>query len=381
VTGPTTPAQWLAATCRRLRALLLASLILSLAACASLPLSDTLETGLDRLEAELARMEANGLVGQVAVVHAGEVLLLSGYGTMGVDDPRPVTPSAVMPLASLTKPFTASAVLALAADGRLTLDDPVGRHLVGLHSAWEAVPLEHLLTHSAGLPAEIHNRNWDGDPRFEPIDREELIRRVNRFRPDHAPGTGYNYSNVTYNLLASVVERVSGQPWESFLEERLLHPAGITGIGLLEPDWSPNQMVRGRAGGEDRGHYLDRSRLEDGLGYNLRGAGDLLARPRAIIKWFRAIRSGAWLPAPWLERWLQPRVTEADGSGYGYGLHFRDSPWGPVIGHRGGDRVFATDLSWFTEPDIMVYIASANARFEADVLAAHLHALLLGRRR
>lgn len=362
------------------RALALAALLLCLAACAGLPPAGERAPHTDRLAEELARLESRGFVGQVAVVHAGEVLLLEGYGTMGIGDPRPVTPQAVMPLASLSKPFTASAILALAADGRLAIDDPVGRYVNGLDSHWAKVTIEHLLTHSAGLPAEIHNRNWDGDPRFEPIDPEELIRRVNRFRPDHPPGAGYNYGNVTYNLLAAIIELVSGQPWEIFLQERLMRPAGIEDLGLLAPEWSPDRMVGGRANGEDRSHYLDRPRLEDGLGYNLRGAGDLLASPRAMIEWFRAIRGGDWLPAPWQARWLKPRVAEPDGSRYGYGLHFRDeSSFGPVIGHRGGDRVFATDFSWFTDADVMVYIATANARFEADVLAPDLHALLFGR--
>jgi CubicO group peptidase (beta-lactamase class C family) len=282
-----------------------------------------------------------------------------------------------MPLASLSKPFTASAILALAADGRLALDDPTGRYLEALDADWAGVPIENLLTHTAGLPAEIHNRNWGGEPRFEPVDREELIRRVNQFRPDHPPGESFNYGNVSYNLLAAVVETVSGRSVEAYLHERLLGPAGVEGIGLLEPDWSARELIRGRSGDEDRGHYLDRPRLADGLGYNLRGAGDLLARPAAIVDWYRSIRDGRWLPAPWGKRWLTPRVTEPDGSRYGYGLHFRDSRWGPVVGHRGGDRVFATDFLWFTEPDVMVYIASASARFEADILAPRLHRMLL----
>lgn len=379
MTRPRTPTQWLFATGWRLRAALLPPLILWLAACASLPLSDGLDYGLERLETELARMEGRGLIGQVAVVHAGKVLLLSGYGTMGVADRRPVTPDAVMPLASLSKPFAASAVLALAADGYLALDDPVGQHLDVLDATWAAVRIKHLLMHSAGLPAEIHNRNWAGDPRFEPIERSELIRRVNHFQPDHPPGEGYNYSNVTYNLVAAVIEQVTGQPWESFLHDRLLKPAGIEGLGLLEREWSTDRLVRGRVDGRDHGHYLERPRLDDGLGYNLRGAGDLLAEPRAIIAWYLAIRDNEWLPAPWQERWLQPRITEPDGSRYGYGLHFRDSRWGPVVGHRGGDRVFATDFSWFTDPDVMVYVATASPRFEADVLASRLHRLLFSR--
>lgn len=356
----------------------LAVLVLLASACAGTPPAERLAAGTARLEAELAALEQQGFVGQVAVVHAGEPLLIGGYGTMGVDDPRPVTAKAVLPLASLTKPFTASAVLALAADGRLGLDDPAGRYLPELDKDWAALTVAQLLTHSAGLPAEIHNRNWPGDPRFEPIDQRELIRRVNHFAPDSPPGQRFNYGNVAYNLLAVIIERVSGQPWEQFLRERLLKPAGAEGIGLLEPDWPADLLVHGRAEGTDRGHYLDRPRLDDGLGYNLRGAGDLLARPGALVDWHRALRAGTWLPEPWQDRWLKPRLNDPDGGRYGYGLHFRVGRFGTVVGHRGGDRVFATDFSWFIDADTMVYIATADARLQADVLAARLHRLLLG---
>ncbi len=356
----------------------LALLALLASACAGTPPVERLAPGTARLEAELTALEQQGFVGQVAVVHAGKVLLMGGYGTMGIDDPRPVTAEAVMPLASLTKPFTASAVLALAADGRLRLGDPAGHYLPDLDEDQAALTIAQLLTHSAGLPAEIHNRNWPGDPRFEPIDQRELIRRVNHFAPDSSPGPQFNYGNVCYNLLAAVIERVSGQPWEQFLHERLFRPAQVDGIGLLDPDWPADLLVHGRDDGLDRGHYLDRPRLDDGLGYNLRGAGDLLAQPDALVDWHRALRAGTWLPQPWQSRWLEPRVDDPDGGRYGYGLHFRSGRFGTVVGHRGGDRVFATDFSWFIDADTMVYIATADARFQADVLAPRLHRLLLG---
>jgi hypothetical protein len=85
------------------------------------------------------------------------------------------------------------------------------------------------------------------------------------------------------------------------------------------------------------------------------------------------------LSAPWLETWLTPQVDEADGSRYGYGLHFRNSDFGPVIGHTGGDFTYAVDFSWFVDHDLMVYLATADARFEADLLRDSLHRRLFGR--
>lgn len=331
-----------------------------------------------RMHLALASLERRGFAGQVVVMQGDNVLLNSAYGTMAPDDPRPITADAVMPLASLTKPFTASAVLALAAEGRLGLDDPIGDHLPALDPTWGAVPVRHFLTHTAGLPAEIINRSFDGEPRFEPIERETFLARLARFEPDHPPGEAFNYSNVGYNLLALLVEQLAGESYEDFITGSLLATAGVSNIGLLRPGWSAVDLVVGREQQRRVGHYFEQPMLDDGFGWHLRGAGDLMARPAGIIAWWQAIRDQVWLSRPWLETWLTPQVEEADGSRYGYGLHFRDTRFGPVIGHTGGDFTFAVDFSWFTDHDVMVYVASADPRFEADLLRERLHRRLFG---
>jgi CubicO group peptidase (beta-lactamase class C family) len=350
---------------------------LVLSGCAALDLHAPINTV--QLERELERLEASGFAGQVVVVQGDEVLLNRGYGNMAPGSDRAIDTDAVMPLASVTKPLTASAVFALAAEGRLGLDDPIGDHIPGLSEAWSRIPIRHFMTHTAGLPAEIVNRAYEGEARFEPINRDELLRRLAHFEPDHPPGEGYNYSNVGYNLLAVLVEVVAEESWEAFVRGSLLATAGVDGIGFLLPGWPQEQLVVGRNGSHPTGHYHDQPRLDDGLGWHLRGAGDLLAQPAGIIAWWQAIRHETWLSAPWLEEWLTPQVNKPDGTRYGYGLHFRDSTHGPVIGHTGGDYTFAVDFSWFTELDLLVYIATANARFEADVLRDDLHRQLPGR--
>ncbi len=357
-------------------------LALALAGCAALPDRDPIDTRLidtSRLERELDRLESRGFAGQVVVVHGDDILLNQGYGAMAPGSERKIDTDAVMPLASLTKPLTASAVFALAAEGRLGLDEPIGDHVPGLNDAWGQIPIRHFLTHTAGMPAEIINRAWEGEPRYEPIERDELVRRLAHFQPDHPPGEGYNYSNVGYNLLTVLVEQLAEQSWEAFLHGSLLATAGIDGIGFLLPGWSDAQLAVGRNGSHPSGHYYDRPRLDDGLGWHLRGAGDLMAQPHGIINWWQAIRHQTWLSPPWLDEWLTPQVNKPDRTRYGYGLHFRESPHGPVTGHTGGDYTFAVDFSWFTDRDVMVYIATANARFEADVLRDELHRYLLER--
>lgn len=350
-----------------------------LVGCASPGTPAPLRIDPEALDQELQGLEARGLVGQILIMQGEDILLERGYGQMAPDDPRPVTRDAVMPLASLTKPLTASAVLALAAEGRLGLDEPIGAYLPELDSNWGAIAIHHYLTHTAGLPAEIVNRAWDGNPRFEPITCTTLLDRLAHFQPDHPAGEGFNYSNVGYNLLAVLIETLAEQSFEAFINGSLLRTAGIFEIGLLEPGWSEQDLVVGRDGERRVGHYFEQPMLDDGFGWHLRGAGDLMARPAGIANWWQSIRRQTWLSAPWLETWLTPQVDEADGSRYGYGLHFRTTDFGPVIGHTGGDFTYAVDFSWFVEHDLMVYLATADARFEADLLRDELHRRLFGR--
>lgn len=331
-----------------------------------------------RLDRALDGLEARGMVGQVLVADRNGLAYQRGMGSV-TPSGTPVTTGHVFPLASVTKPFTAAAVLALAADGKLELDDPLDRHLPELSPPWSDIPLDALLTHTAGLPAEIVNRAWEGEPRFEPVDRETFLERVMEFPPDHEPGKGYNYSNVGYGLLGAVIETVSGTDWETHLHHRLLEPAGLEDIGFRLPDWVPAMVVVGRDGGRTVPRYRDQPTLDDGIGFKLRASGDLQAPATAMAAWWQAVREKRFLDPETTELWLEPVVEKPDGTYYGRGWHHRDSRWGPITGHTGGDWIHSVDFSWFRDLDLLVYIATAEARHEADLVRDDLHLALLGR--
>ncbi len=359
---------------------LLAALLLMLASgCASTSTNAPHELNLVRLDQQARSLVRHGFAGQILVATPGNIIFLEGYGQRDPNQSESVSGHHVMPLASVTKPFTASLVLRLAADEMINLDDPIGDYLDTLDPSWQQVPIRYFLSHQAGLPAEIVNRDWPGDPRFEPVDREAFIARLAHFPPDHPPGQEFNYSNLGYGLMAALVETVTGQSFEQALADRLLTPNAIEDLGFDLPAWTEQQLVHGRQGRHDRGHYHERPRLSDGLGFNLRGAGDLLAKPVALAAWWESIQQHQWLPSPWLDQWLEPVVEESDGSQYGLGLHFRHSDHGPVVGHTGGDFLFAIDWSWFREQDTLVIISSADPRQEADVIREQLHGALFSR--
>src|SRR4051812_6961443 len=187
-------------------------------------------SAIDSLMAEYARPNAPGA--SVLVVRNGRVDVMRSYGLADVDSATPVRAETNFRLASLTKQFTATAVMLLAADGKLRYDDEIGAFLPTLPTFARKVTIRQLLNHTGGLPdyedfvpdsqtAQVHDR-----------DVPALIAHASSAK--FAPGTQYAYSNTGYVLLALVVEKVSGQRFADFLHDRIFVPLHMTGTVALE---------------------------------------------------------------------------------------------------------------------------------------------------
>lgn len=166
----------------------------------------------------------------IAVIHDQEIVHARGYGHRDVRRRLEATPNTVYGICSISKMFTALAVMQLRDAGRLGLDDPVSRHLPWFTPAGETAErpptLRDLLRHSGGLPCEADHTVWDDPERLFPA-RDELIARVGRLELSHPVNTRFNYSNLGYSLLGEVVSAVSGQSYEEYVQEHILDPLGM----------------------------------------------------------------------------------------------------------------------------------------------------------
>src|SRR5688500_3513973 len=177
----------------------------------------------DRLvEAQMRKRHVPGL--SLAVVRDGKVVKAKGYGFANLELKVAATPETVYEVGSLTKQVTAAAVMLLVEEGKLSLDDPAGKHLAGLPDAWRGVTVRHLLTHTSGI------KTYVGTPGFElsrGLTGDEFIRAAGGLPLLFEPGASWDYSNTNFNLLGHLVERASGRPFWQFLEERLFRPLGM----------------------------------------------------------------------------------------------------------------------------------------------------------
>jgi CubicO group peptidase (beta-lactamase class C family) len=202
--------------------------------------------------AEIARsfMQRNGVPGLAyAVMINGSVVSYGAYGVSDLTTKEKITPDSTFPIASLSKPFVAMGVLSLVEKGSLKIDDPVGKYLPELPDDWKSIPIVRLLDHTAGVPDHINSGafNWT-DP--APIGSDELIKRLITLPLRFKSGDRYEYSNGNYVLLAKVIERVSGQPYERFLAEKIFQPLGMKHTLALTANDLPN-AVHGYRKGND----------------------------------------------------------------------------------------------------------------------------------
>ena len=170
--------------------------------------------------------------GGALAVRGKDVLLESATGWPIARARMPLATDSVYNLGSITKQFTAAAILTLEMQGKLAVSDLASKYLDGVPADKAAITLHHLLTHSSGLESDFSPTDYD------PVGREEYVRRALQSTLLFKPGDGYEYSNAGYSLLAAIVEKVSGQAYEAYLTERVLKPAGMLRDRLQGSSWA-----------------------------------------------------------------------------------------------------------------------------------------------
>jgi CubicO group peptidase (beta-lactamase class C family) len=327
----------------------------------------------ERLDEYLTRLEAWGFSGAILAVRDGKVVLEAGYGMADPEHKVPATPATVWSIGSITKQFTAAAILKLEMQGKLHVEDPISKFFKDVPPDKAGITLHQLLTHTAGLAGAL------GDD-LDPIGRDAFVKLALGSKLHSPPGQGFFYSNVGFSLLAAVVELVSGQSYEQYLAENLFRPAGMTETGYRLPKWEPARVAKGSRGGEDRGLPPELRAGAGGPGWHLLGNGGILSTPGDMLRWHQALLGDAVLSAEAKRKLFTPHVPMAVGDrSYGYGWGVSKTARGTRrIAHNGGNGVFAADFQRFVDEGAMFFTASNQAEFPCIPLSPTLESLLFG---
>lgn len=186
-----------------------------------------LKSHLDRWAAE------NRFMGGVLVARGDEVLFRQVYGPANVAEGRPLELDSRFRLASVSKQFTAAAILRLQDQGRLTVEDPLCKWINPCREDWRVIRLKHLLSHTSGVPDLMARPAW-GVRRVTPATVEELTADSMTYPLQFVPGSKVRYDNAAFNLLGDVVQRASGKPFATFLQDEFFDPLGMADSGLGE---------------------------------------------------------------------------------------------------------------------------------------------------
>jgi CubicO group peptidase (beta-lactamase class C family) len=278
----------------------------------------------DIVRDDMAKRHVPGVA--IAVVKDGQTVKLAAYGLADVENDVPVTPKTVFQIQSVTKTMTAAAILLLADEGKLAIDDPVSKHLADTPDTWKEITLRHLLSHTSGIKDFINEPK--ASLRLEVTEQE--VFKASADRPlNFKPGEKYQYSNTGYHLLAMVIRKHAGKSYGEFLAERFFSPLGLSQTRVNDL----SAVIPHRAGGYRwdgkalrRGDFVADSIISYGGGGVLTSAADM-------AEWAKALSAGKVLKRELLEQaWTSAKLNDGKPAGYGLG-------W--VIGRQNGRRLVA----------------------------------------
>lgn len=283
----------------------------------------------------------------VAIVKDGRVLLERGWGMERAKQPRPATGATEYQIASVSKQFTAAAVLRLAEQGRVKLSDRVTSYVEGLPPAYDEVTLERLLNHTAGVP-----NFTDFFREFRrPLSPAQLVDSLARRRLTFQPGTAFRYSNSGYYLLGLVIERVTGEAYADYLRTQFWTPLGMGETEYCGTDVPlPEGYARDRQGATVRAAPWHPSVLF--------AAGSLCSTVGDLAKWSVALGEGRVL-APESYRQMTSPTASPDPHlrmAYGYGMMVDTTEAGPYLHHDGAVSGFRAQVAWYPAEHLAIVV-------------------------
>lgn len=314
----------------------------------TLPLFADHEEFRERLDRRLRRLGRGGQPGFAAmVIQDGQIVFAEGYGLGDLKRQTPIDSKSVFRLASVSKQFTAMAVMMLCERGKLGFSDPVTKHIED--SVFEGITVEHLLHHTSGLAdyMELTEKAWD---KSRIADNDDILTLYRKLRPDplFEPGAGWMYSNTGYALLASLVEIAAGEPFEHFVKREIFEKLGMKSSWVFRGSSStkiPNRVLGYRGAGrqavEMDFHYLN----------GVVGDGAVYTSLEDYFLWDQALFSERLVSSETLERAFTPgRLSNGElasrgasaGQGYGYGWQVRVEDGKKVVSHGGSWVGFRT---------------------------------------
>ena len=317
-----------------------------------------------------ARMRRDNIPGlSLAVVSGGRIVKAEGYGLADRDVKIQATPETVYKIGSVSKQFTAAAILRLARDGRLRLDDTISTYLSGTPRTWAPITIRHLLAHTSGFVRE--------SPAFTPFtDRPpgDLLEALFSVPLRFAPGTKWEYSNAGYVALAEIIRIATGHSWTEYLDDRIFTPAAmIRTLPTTTTTPVPNRAM---------GYTGDDNRRKADEWTALRASGAHLSTVLDLARWDAMLYTDTILDASARrEMWTPVRLTDGKRAAYGLGWHVDAGRHGRRVWHGGELPGFTSHFVRFLDQKLSVIVLANGDDADIGTIANGVASLYLGANR
>jgi CubicO group peptidase (beta-lactamase class C family) len=292
-------------------------------------------------------VDGKKFMGTVLVAQNGKILLDKGYGSANLEWNIPDSPSTKFRIGSMTKQFTAAAILLLEERGKLKTDDLIKKYMPDAPAAWDKITIFNLLTHTSGIPSFTSFPDYRSTE-ATPTTPEKLVERFRDKPLDFQPGEKWDYSNSGYVLLGYLLEKISGQTYKEFIQENIFKPLGMNDSGYD----SNSAIIPHRASG-----YTPTPNGPVNAGYIDMtipfSAGALYSTTDDLLRWEQGLFGGKVLSAASLKKMTTPFKND-----YAFGLGVRSDKGHTVIEHGGGIEGFNTQMSYFPEDKLTVIVLS-----------------------
>ena len=312
-------------------------------------------------------LEIKGFSGSILIASKGQVLLRKSYGMANYELDAPNTPQTKFHIASISKTFTAAAIMILEERGLLSVGDPLSKYIPD-YPGGDKITIHHLLIHTSGIPNVNNFLDYNAKAKFS----QTLTSIIEMFKnkPLRAqPGERYEYSNSNYNLLAFIIEKVSGKSYGEFMKENIFDPLGMNATGH---DGYAGKILKNRASGYapigadglENAPYLD---------WTIKtGNGSLYSTVEDLYKWDRALYTEKILKKNILDKIFKPHVDNSVGYGWFVGKRLNRN----VVRMSGRSPGFQGEIHRYVDDDVCVIVLSNNYSGAASFIINDLAAIV-----
>ena len=313
-------------------------------------------------------LEAESFSGSILVAKDGAPVWRESFGAANREWDVPNTADTKFRLGSITKQFTATAILQLVDQGKLSVDDPISKYYADAPAAWSKVTIKHLLTHTSGIPSYTALPGFFEKNSKLPLTPEEIVKLTRDLPLEFEPGAKYNYDNTGYILLGYVIEKVSGETYADYVAKHIFTPLGMKDTGYDVSGVILRHRASGYQGSKEgwrNADYLDMT-----LPY---AAGSLYSTVDDLLIWDRALADGKILtPAS-----RQAMFTDY-GHEYGFGWRIDADAGHERVGHGGGINGFSTGISRYPKDGVVAIVLANYNGSPSNSMAENLAGLCAG---